>query len=280
MAGHDEAAPRGPVVVITKLRPPSNHRFTLDRVDLLSRLDRVAGRRLVLVACPAGFGKTTLLSTWTAARSRTAPVAWVSLDEGDNDPVVLWSHIIEAIRRISPAVGDWVNPESAGSAPLTTTVLPLLVNALTDHAPITLILDDYHRLTSPDSRNSVAWFLEHAPPTFGLLIATRSEPRLPLAALRSRGELAELRSDDLRFSVAEAETLLNDRLRLGCRNRTCAASSSGPRAGRPASIWQRCPWRESLTGTSSSSGSAPRTGTWWTCWSMRCSTHTSPTFKS
>ncbi|HEY5149823.1 MAG TPA: hypothetical protein VIJ23_08370 [Mycobacterium sp.] len=194
----------GPVLVLTKLRPPALHRSTLARADLLTRLDRCADRRLIMVACPAGFGKTTLLASWAAARSGREPVGWVTLDEGDNDPVVLWAHIIEATRRLCPSVVDWVAADDVGSAALTDAVLPRLVNALTDHPPVTLVLDDYRRLTGRASRDSVAWFLDHAPAGCQLVIATRSEPRLPLAVLRARGELCEFRSDDLRFTVDEA----------------------------------------------------------------------------
>ncbi|HEY5152200.1 MAG TPA: helix-turn-helix transcriptional regulator, partial [Mycobacterium sp.] len=199
---------------MTKLRPPAIRRAMLTRAELLTRIDRCGDRRLLLVACPAGFGKTTLLASWSAARSAAEPVGWVTLDEGDNDPMVLWAHIIEALRRICPAIGDTVALEAAGSAALTDTVLPRLVNALTDQPPVSLVLDDYHRLTGRASRGSVAWFLEHVPAGFHLVIATRSEPRLPLGVLRARGELCEFRSEDLRFTVEEAEVLLNDRLGL------------------------------------------------------------------
>ena len=209
------ALPGGPVLVLTKVRPPAIRRATLTREDLLARVDRCGDRRLILVACPAGFGKTTLLASWAAARPTAERVGWVTVDEGDNDPMVLWAHIIEALRRICPAVGESVALEAAGSAALTDAVLPRLVNALTDQPSITLVLDDYHRLTGRASRDSVAWFLEHAPAGFHLVIATRSEPRLPLAVLRARGELCEFRSDDLRFTVQEAEVLFNDRLGLG-----------------------------------------------------------------
>ena len=219
MTAHDDpphaARPGGPVLVMTKVRPPVIRRATLTRVDLQTRVERCADRRLVLVACPAGFGKTTLLASWAAARPAAEPVGWVTVDEGDNDPMVLWAHIIEALSGIRPAVGDAVTVEAAGSAALTDAVLPRLVNALTDQPSMTLVLDDYHRLTGRASRDSVAWFLEHAPAGFQLVIATRSEPRLPLAVLRARGELCEFRSDDLRFTVQEAEVLLNGRLGLG-----------------------------------------------------------------
>ncbi len=205
----------GPVLVLTKLRPPGVRDGILRRESLVARLDLALASRLLLVACPAGFGKTTLLASWVAARADDRPVGWVSLDEGDNDPTVLWAHVIEAIRGVCPAVRVFAAPEDAGSAPLISRVLPLLVNSLTDQSPVTVVLDDYHRLTNPVSRDSVAWFLEHAPPTFRLVIATRSEPRLPLAVLRARGELAELRPDDLRFSLDEAEALLNGLLGLG-----------------------------------------------------------------
>ena len=120
MTAHDDPPhaerPGGPVLVMTKVRPPVIRRATLTRVDLQTRVERCADRRLVLVACPAGFGKTTLLASWAAARSAAEPVGWVTVDEGDNDPIVLWAHIIEALSGIRPAVGDAVAVEAAATA--------------------------------------------------------------------------------------------------------------------------------------------------------------------
>ena len=203
-----------PILVGTKLHPPSVRELTIPRERLLERLRSGSDRRLTLVACPAGFGKTTLLAAWREAEVARKPVAWLTLDEGDNDPVVLWTHAIEALRRASPAVARSV-PADTVVAPVVDVVLPRLVNELDGQGPITLILDDVHRLSSVPARASVRWFIDHAPPEFQLVLASRTTPALPVAALRAHGELLELRADDLRFTCAEADAFLNGRLALG-----------------------------------------------------------------
>ena len=162
-----------------------------------------------------GFRKTTLLAAWYEVGAPRKPVAWLTLDEGDNDPVVLWSYVIEALRRACPAINLRASPQTVGMASITDVVLPHLVNELDSQDEVTLILDDFHRLSDGAARISVAWFVEHAPPTFQLVLSTRTEPDLPLAALRARGELLELRADDLRFTSEEAVAFLNGRLALG-----------------------------------------------------------------
>ena len=203
-----------PILVGTKLHPPSVRELTIPRERLMERLRSGSDRRLTLVACPAGFGKTTLLAAWREAEAARKPVAWLTLDEGDNDPVVLWSHAIEALRRASPAVARSA-PAHMVVAPVVDVVLPRLVNELDGQGEITLILDDFHRLSSVPARASVRWFIDHAPPEFQLVLATRTEPALPVAALRARGELLELRAADLRFTCEEADAFLNGRLGLG-----------------------------------------------------------------
>ena len=209
------AGKSGPSVLLTKLYPPAVRDQTLARDRLLERLRGGSGCRLTLVAAPAGCGKTTLLAVWREVEATQKLVGWLTLDEGDNDPVVLWSHAIEALRRVCPAVGESISPEVVGAAPIVDVVLPHLVNELAEQDDIALILDDFHRLSSGAARDSVAWFIEHAPSTFQLVLSTRSEPALPLATLRAHGELLELRAEELRFTSAEAAALLNDRLELG-----------------------------------------------------------------
>ena len=171
--------------------------------------------RLSLVACPAGFGKTTLLAAWREVEAARRPVAWLTVDEGDNDPVVLWSYVIEALRRACPGIGQSVPADLAAAQPLLDVVLPRLVNELAGQDEITLILDDFHRLSGGAAIESIAWFVKHLPATFQLVLSTRREPALPLAALRAHGELLELRADELRFTSEEAAGFLNGRLGLG-----------------------------------------------------------------
>ena len=204
---------KGTTLVGTKLRPPCARGQSIQRERLLEHFRRGADRRLVLVACPAGFGKTTLLSAWYEAESDQRRIAWLTLDEGDNDPVVLWSHAIAALRRALPHLARSKSAQSV-VAPVIDLVLPRLVNELDGLGEITLILDDFHRLSSESARTSVRWIIEHAPPGFHLVVATRTEPNLPVANLRAHGDLLELRAADLRFTFEEADAFLNGRLGL------------------------------------------------------------------
>jgi LuxR family transcriptional regulator, maltose regulon positive regulatory protein len=205
----------GPVLIETKLRPPAVRDQVVPRERLGERLRSGSGLGLSLVACPAGYGKTTLLAAWHEVEAARKPVAWLTLDEGDNDPVVLWSYVIQALRRACPAISLPASPQLPGTGTTVDMVLPRLVNELDDLGEVTLILDDFHRLAGGAARHSLAWFIDHAPRTFQLVLSTRTEPDLPLAALRAHGELLELRAGDLRFTSEEADAFLNGRLALG-----------------------------------------------------------------
>ena len=163
-----------PILIATKLHPPAVRDQMVPRERLLERLGGGSDLRLSLVACPAGFGKTTLLAAWREAEATRRPVAWLTVDEGDNDPVVLWAHVIEALRRVCPKIGESVSVQMAGAAPIVEVVLPRLVNALAGQGTVTLILDDFHRLWGGPARDSVAWFVDHAPGTFQLVLSTRT----------------------------------------------------------------------------------------------------------
>lgn len=203
-----------PGLLLTKLRPPTARTQWVARERLLERLRPEPGVKLTALIAPAGSGKTTLLGTWLAIEAERRPVAWVSLDEGDVDPVVLWSHVLESLRRACSALEVSCEPKKVGAAGIVDSFLPDLVNGLIAAGDAVLVLDDFHRLSGP-SRDSVAWLAEHAPPSFQLVISTRTEPALPLAALRAHGELLEVRADELGFRAAEADVFLNDRLGLG-----------------------------------------------------------------
>jgi LuxR family transcriptional regulator, maltose regulon positive regulatory protein len=203
-----------PILLATKLHPPIVPAQTIVRERLFERLRDGRGLRLTLVACPAGFGKSTLLAAWREFESRQRPIAWVTLDEGDNDAVVLWSHVIEALARVSPGLAQSALPAIAASAPVLEVVLPRLVNELAEQTEAVLVLDDFHRLSSASARESVAWFVAHLPSTVQLVLSTRTDPGLPLGTLRARAQLLELRADELRFTVAEAGEFLNGRLGL------------------------------------------------------------------
>ena len=203
-----------PVLIATKLHPPDVREQTIPRAELAERLNVGPGQRLTLVACPAGFGKTTLAAAWRESEAARKPIAWLTLDEGDKDPAVLWSYVIEALCRVRPSLGEAISPEITSAAPITEVVLPRLVNELVAQGEIALVLDDFHRLSAGPACDSVAWFIEHVPSTVQLVILTRTEPPLRLPALRARGELLELRADDLRFTQSDAREFLNGHLSL------------------------------------------------------------------
>jgi len=205
----------GPVLIGTKLRPPVVRGQVVPRERLVERLRGGRDAKLSLVAGPAGFGKTTLLAGWHEAEAGRKPVGWLTLDEGDNDPVVFWSYVIGALRVVGQDIGDPASLPAAGRASLVQVVLPRLVNELDGLGEVTLVLDDFHRLTDGVVRESVAWFVDHLPAAFQLVLSTRTEPDLPLSALRAHGELLELRADELRFTCGEADAFLNGRLGLG-----------------------------------------------------------------
>jgi len=168
--------------------------------------------RLVLVSAPAGFGKTTLIAQWLALSGPSPRVAWLSLDAGDSELRRFVTHLVAAIQVSSPHVGAEALAlvESDRTVPAEA-VLVSLVNDLDELAgPTVLALDDYHVIDAPDIHESVTFLLGHLPPQVTIAITTRADPPLPLARLRGRGELLELRAADLRFTAGEADAFLND----------------------------------------------------------------------
>ncbi len=194
--------------------PPARARI-VHRARLTARLDdgigrhQFAGCRLTLISAAAGFGKTTLISEW-AARSAW-PVAWLSLDEGDNDPVQFLAYFITALQTVVPLVGEGAlaalqSPQPPPPAAILAAVLNE-IGALPD--PFVLVLDDYHTIDAKPVDEAVAFLLQHMPAQMHLIIATREDPQLPLARLRARDRLTELRAADLRFTAAETAQFLN-----------------------------------------------------------------------
>ena len=205
------AAASGPdVLLATKLHVPGFGPGLVPRPRLTERLDEALGRGLVLVCAPAGYGKTVLLAGW-AQRARPA-AAWLSLDGGDNDPARFWRHALAALDRVCPGIGALVGPLPGPSAsarfePLVTALINELA-AGHDGDEVLLVLDDYHMIGAQEVHASVDFLLEHRPENLQLIVASRSDPPLALARLRARGQLAEVRAADLRFTAAEAATLL------------------------------------------------------------------------
>jgi LuxR family transcriptional regulator, maltose regulon positive regulatory protein len=205
----------GPELVSTKLVPPTPRPGLIARPGLLSLLQAGLDAKLCLVDAPAGSGKTTLLAQWRA-NSRAGRVAWVSLDEGDNDPIRLWMLIGQALQSVEPAVGAAaLRALQRTSVDLERMVLPSLVNDLSRiAAPLVLVLDDYHLIANRACHQAMTFFLNHLPASIHLLLATRVDPPLPLASMRASRELAELRAADLQFTDEEAAALLNGSMGL------------------------------------------------------------------
>jgi ATP/maltotriose-dependent transcriptional regulator MalT len=200
----------------TKLYVPRLRRGLVLRPRLSERLDRGAASKLVLVSAPAGFGKTTLLTEWLAARPAALAderlAAWVSLDRGDNDPASFWAYVIAALRTVASGVGESALALLDAPQPAPTeTVLTTLLNDLgAVDGEIVLVLDDYHVIDARDVQDGMAFLLDHLPPWLHVVIASRADPALPLARMRARGELAEIRAAELRFTADEAAVYLNE----------------------------------------------------------------------
>src|SRR6266540_2680886 len=196
------------VLLSTKFGIPRIQRDLLARSHLVSSLEEATKRELVLVSTPAGFGKTTLLASW--ARNTERPVAWLSLDGDDNDPVCFWRYTIAAVDRVHKGIGEHtLSLFNALAQPTSNAVVTALVNelaALPDE--LVLILDNYHLIESQAVHDSLTFLLEHLPPRMRVVIASRSDPPIPLARFRARGQLAELRAADLRFTLEESAALL------------------------------------------------------------------------
>jgi LuxR family transcriptional regulator, maltose regulon positive regulatory protein len=202
-------------ILATKLYiPPPRSRIIL-RPRLIERLneglrqDQGFGHQLSLISAPAGFGKTALVSEWIASCRR--PVAWLSLDEGDNDPVRFITYLVAALQTIREGIGEELLAVlQSPQPPQAKAILPLLLNEIATAAEnFTLVLDDYHVIEAKPVDDALTFLLEHLPPQMHLVITTREDPHLPLARLRARGQLTELRAADLRFTTAETAEFLN-----------------------------------------------------------------------
>ena len=199
-------APGSDALLATKLHMPGPRPGLVPRPRLLARLDEGLARGLVLVCGPAGYGKTVLLTDW--ARRGEVPAAWLSLDAGDNDPARFWRHAVVALDRARPGTGERVAPLLGPPAPSSFQgMVTALINDLaTDQA--LLVLDDYHLISARQVHESLEFLVEHRPAGICVVLASRSDPPLPLARLRARGQLTEIREAELRFTAAEAGELL------------------------------------------------------------------------
>jgi LuxR family maltose regulon positive regulatory protein len=210
-------------ILATKLYLPRLRPNAVSRPRLLERLNEGLHRKLTLIAAPAGFGKTTLVSAWVAGCDRQ--VAWLSLDAGENDPTLFLTYLVAALQTIAPTIGEGVlGVLQASQPPPTEAILVALLNEITtlpDH--FVLVLDDYHLIDAKPVDIALTYLVEHLPPQMHLVIATREDPDLPLARLRARGHLTELRATDLRFTASEAAGFLTQVMGLNLSAEDIAA---------------------------------------------------------
>ena len=233
-------------VLATKLYIPPPRPNAVPRPRLIERLNEGLQRTsgVTLISAPAGFGKTTLVSEWIAsltpplpeqhrhlrplpAASRPAALrtregeglgvraAWLSLDENDNDLTRFLAYLIAAVQTVEPKVGEaTLGALQSSQPPSTDVLLTALLNDITTLGDVVLVLDDYHVIEAAPIDEALTFFVDHLPPQFRLVIASREDPPLPLARLRARGQLTELRAADLRFTPAEAAAFLNEAMGL------------------------------------------------------------------
>ena len=216
MADPPEAPPAGvalsgqDALLATKLYLPWPQPGFVPRPRLVQALSEGLARGRGLVCAPAGFGKTSLLADW--ARSDGRPVAWLGLDAGDNDPARFWRYVVAALDRVQPGIAGRLGPLLGPPTPRSFEgLVTALINELAAQPGpdgVLLVLDDYHLIDSGPVHASVAFLLENLPPGLHLVVSSRADPPLPLARLRARGQLAELRAAELRFTTGEGAALL------------------------------------------------------------------------
>src|SRR5215471_10090982 len=214
VSGHD-------VLLATKLHVPRPQPGFVPRQRLVEALGEGLARGRMLVCAPAGFGKTALLADW--ARGDGRPVAWLSLDDGDGDPARFWRYAVAALEGARPGLAGRVGAPSARSFEGLVTALINELAADPGADEVLLVLDDYHLVDSGPVHESVAFLLENLPPGLRVVVSSRSDPPLPLARLRARGQLAEVRAAELRFTGQEAAALLAAVARPGLPEAAVAA---------------------------------------------------------
>jgi LuxR family maltose regulon positive regulatory protein len=195
-------------LLATKLHAPRPQPGFVPRPRLADALDEGLARGRLLVCAPPGSGKTAMLADW--ARSGAGMVGWLTLDAGDNDPARFWRHAVAALYRARPGLAERMGPLIPCSPRELVTALINELAGADDGAEATLVVDDYHLIDSRPVHESVAFLLENLPAELRVVVSSRADPPLPLARLRARGKLAELRAADLRFTPGEAAALLSE----------------------------------------------------------------------
>jgi LuxR family maltose regulon positive regulatory protein len=209
----------GVALLESKYGVPGRRPNAVARPRLDERLDAAWRSPLTVLSAPAGFGKTTVLTEWLATFGPGAPaVAWVSLDERDNDAALFWTYVVTAIGKAVEDVGGAALGLLDSSPPATEAALAALLNDVGGlNRDLLLVLDDYHLVEAAEVHEGMTFLLAHQPPQLHVVLATRTDPPLPLARMRARGQLSEVRAADLRFTVEESAAYLNDGMgfRLG-----------------------------------------------------------------
>ena len=196
----------------SKLHSPIARQGWVQRSALIARLVDAPDKKLVLLSTPVGYGKTILLAQWRAAVSEPRPFAWLTLDEGDDDPITLWTYIVEALGRVEPVMRDrMAGALTADPDHLTEVFVPRLLNELAVlPRRLVLVLDDYHRIRNEVCHDSIDAFVQGLPQTVQLAIASRADPHLRLRETGSPAAVLELRASQLRFDRDEAVQLLKN----------------------------------------------------------------------
>ena len=212
VAGNDLGAP----LLRTKLAVPGFPRLVV-RESLITALSEGLSQPLTLVYGPAGSGKTMLVVQWVAAIREERPLAWLWLEPDDNDPARFWMYVIEALRSVLPGVGEAsLAMLRAPGVNLVEEALPALINELADvPEQLVLVLEDYHAIEDERIHEGMASLIEHLPTALRIVVTSRAEPPLRIGTLRARGHLNEIDAVQLRFSLSEAESMLNEVHGLG-----------------------------------------------------------------
>jgi len=199
-------------LITTKLLIPIPRQGIVSRPALLDCLSKGIASKFILISASSGYGKTTLMAEWLSKNGKDLPVAWISLDKGDNDPVRFLSYLIAALQNIQEGLGQDTSAMVQGTqSPMDEVIASLLINELsTVSNEFALVLEDYHVIEQREIHQLIIFLLEHLPPHMHLVILTRSDPPFPLARLRARGELLEIRAKDLQFSFDNTATFFHD----------------------------------------------------------------------
>jgi LuxR family maltose regulon positive regulatory protein len=213
-------------LLATKLHIPKLTVGLVPRPHLYDRLDEGMTRKLTLISAPTGFGKSTLVTGWLSESDH--PAAWLSLDQGDNDPVRFWMYLVTAIQTLQQEIG--VEARQIVTAPQLRRIEPVaisLINDISKLAPdLIVVLDDYHVIEAEMVDEGLGYLLEHQPPNLHIVLITRADPSISLARLRVQNQLIEIRAQDLQFSTEEATTLFNEKMGLNLASHHVEALSA------------------------------------------------------